>query len=673
MSNHHVEPEYRNTTCPLDCPDACSLSVTLEDHRVVKIDGADDGSTTAGFICGKVRNFPHHVYSTERLSSPLRRVGKKGSGDFETISWEQAYQAITQRIAEDREQFGGDSILPVYFGGSNGKLTQGAVDTRFFYRLGASKLLPNVCAAPSTAAFDAMYGKMPGVGYEDYENSKLIVIWGCNPHASGIHLVPFIQKAQRRGAKIVVLDPRKTSFAGKADLHLKIYPGTDLVVALGMVRWLDENNLVDREFIRRYTNGYEQLLDRASQWTVDRAAEIARVEPRQLEKFFRLYGETRPSVIRCGWGPERNRNGGSAIAAILALPAVANRFERSGGFTMSNSNAWRLDSRRVIHSSAPRGRSVNMNVVGEALCGETKQPIRTVFVYNCNPVATLPEQNKVIEGLSRSDLFVVVFDQVMTDTAKYADIVLPATTFLEHRDLRNGYGNSRMGNVVPVIDPVGQSKSNHEVFSELLRRLELARPDDLTTEDEICESLLGQDRFRELTTNGSLVPELGTRPIQMKDVLPGTASGRIELFPDSLTQESQAGLYQYIADTSDEQQFPLALVSPSTSQTVNSTFGYRLTQPARVSLHPLDAESRGIEDSTPVRVFSASGEVFLDAKIDETISPGVASIPKGIWMKHTRNARTSNALCPDSLSDIGAGACFNDTRVEIEAVGESRS
>lgn len=665
------ESTRSTTVCPLDCPDACTLDVTVRDDKVVKIDGANGDPHTDGYICGKVRRFADHVYADQRLKTPLRRSGAKGKEEFVAISWEQAFEELTSRIEQDRSRFGAESILPLCYGGSNGKLTQDALDARFFFRLGASQLERTVCAAPSGAAYNAMYGKMPGVSCLDYDESQMIVVWGNNPHASGIHQVPHVQNAQRNGAKLVVVDPRETPLAAKADLHLPLFPGTDLVVALAMIRWLNQNGFADRDFLDQHTTGFDELIQCGDQWDTERAASIARVPKSDLETFFSWYGETTPAVIRCGWGPERNRNGGSATAAILAIPAVANKFTKAGGFTMSNSAAWRLNQASVIQATPPSTRKINMNLIGESLLQSGAPPISTLFVYNCNPVATLPEQNKVIKGLLREDLFTVVFDQVMTDTARYADLILPATTFLEHHDLRNGYGNTRMGRVTPVIDPVGESKSNNEVFAELIRRLGLEQPGDIVDDQELSKALLGKNTFAQLEEDGQLLPDVGTRPVQMKDVRPATASGKIELFPESLQQSSGAGLYQYIEDQQIRDEYPLALISPSTRTSVNSSLAYLEKKQAVVTMHPQDASERDLRAGQTVRVFNAIGEVIIELQVAATVAPGVVSLAKGIWMQHTKNHRTSNALSPDTLSDIGAGACFNDARVQVEGYSKS--
>ncbi|MCA9266352.1 MAG: molybdopterin-dependent oxidoreductase [Planctomycetales bacterium] len=660
-------PDVLRTTCPLDCPDACALEITREAGRITKLDGASDDPVTNGFICGKVRGFTEHVYSAERILYPARRTGAKGTGEFARISWEEAYDLIAERIRMDRSQFGGESILPLCYGGSNGRLTHNAVDLRLFYRLGASHLDRTVCAAPAGAAFQAVYGKMPGVAFEDYVHSQLIVVWGNNPHASGVHLVPFIREGQKRGAKLVVLDPRRTSLAAQADLHLPLFPGTDLPVALAVINALFDRGFADEEFLRQHTRGQEQLRERAARWSVERAAEVARISPDSLTTFIDMYAASSPAVIRCGWGPERNRNGGSAIAAILAIPAVANKFGvRGGGFTMSNSGAWQLDSSRLVQASPPETRHVNMSQVGEALLSLNDPPVRTLFVYNCNPVATMPAQNKVRNGLLRDDLFTIVYDQVMTDTAAYADILLPATTFLEHHDLKNGYGYPRMGKVAPIVEAQGESRPNYEVFGELIDRLDLALTGDHTSPEELTAAVITEPSHRaDLNAGLGILPPSGRAPVQMQESRPGTADGRIDLFPDALELESQAGLYQYIDE--GKSRYPLALLSPCTSHTVNSTLGQTLTELSRVTMHPVDAANRQLNDEQFVRVYNELGEVILPVRVSDQVSIGVVEIPKGIWSRHTRNGQTSNALSPDMVSDIGAGACFNDARVEVVA------
>src|ERR1044072_7291214 len=431
----------RTTACPLDCPDACSLEVRVEDGRVTKLDGDRRNPYTQGFICSKVRHIPDLLYGPDRLLYPERRAGKKGEGRFERISWDEALSIIADRLKAARERFGGESILPYRYGGSNGMLTHEAFDARLFRRLGASTLLRTVCAAATGRAAVGLYGKMPGVAFTDYVHAQLIVIWGMNPSTTVIHLIPIVQEAQRRGAKLVVVDPRATPLAKQADIHLQVRPGGDLPLALAVTRWLFENGRADGAFLAAHTTGGDELRARAAEWTPERAEGPSGIPAAQIEAFAKLYADSSPAGIRCGWGLERNRNGGSAVAAVLALPAVGGKFGvRGGGYTMSNSGAWKVDEAAAVREPEPRTREVNMNHLGEALLTLSDPPIDVPFVSNSNALATNPEQERVRQGLEREDLFTVVFAQVRTDTALYADVLLPATAFLEHRELARGYG-----------------------------------------------------------------------------------------------------------------------------------------------------------------------------------------------------------------------------------------
>jgi anaerobic selenocysteine-containing dehydrogenase len=513
---------------------------------------------------------------------------------------------------------------------------------------------------------------MPGVALPDYERAGLIVVWGCNPNASGIHLLPPIQAARKRGAKLIVVDPRRTRLAKAADLHVQLRPGTDLPVALSLLRWLFAH-AADRAFLAEHATGAERLETAAAPWTFEHAAIEAGVAPATLEAFARLYAATSPAVIRCGWGPERNRNAGSAVAAILALPAVAGKFGvRAGGYTMSNSPAFR-DVDPVAASAEPEAahppRAVNMNQLGRALTRLSAPPVQALFVYNCNPWATLPNQNEIRAGLLREDLFTVVFDAVWTDTALFADVVLPATTFLEHHELGRGYGALVLQRARPAVAPVDEARPNYEVFSALVHRLGLARSGDPEGPEALASALLasspqGARLHRELEARGLADPACGPAPVQFVDVFPGTSDRKAHLFPDELDRAAPAGLYGYLPDPATADQ-PLALISPAASHLVSSTFGQLDRTPARVELHPFDAAARGLVDGDPVRIWNALGEVRCQARVNPDLRPGVASLAKGLWSHHTQNGATVNALCPDSLTDLGGGACFNDARVQI--------
>jgi anaerobic selenocysteine-containing dehydrogenase len=512
---------------------------------------------------------------------------------------------------------------------------------------------------------------MAGVALHDYARSRLIVIWGANPSVSGIHLVPFIQEARKAGAKLVVVDPRRIPLASEADLHLALRPGTDLVVALALIRWLFENGRADHAFLSEHASGAEELRRRAEPWTLPRAAAVAAIQAEDLEAMARLYADSSPAAIRCGWGPERSRNGGSAIAAILALPAVAGKFGvRGGGYTLSNSGIWKLDSLAAARASAPRTREVNMNLLGEVLLGRASPPVSFLFVYNANPLATLPCQEKVRAGLSREDLFTVVFDQVLTDTARYADVLLPATTFLERKELSRGYGAMVLQEADAVIAPVGESRSNHEVFAELCRRTGVSTPGDPESAEEITRFILRSDPRgdrlrRELDREGIADPETGIAPIQFGDSFPLTADRKVHLFPPELDREAPGGLYAYREDPATED-YPLALISPATSRTISSSLGQLHRRPVPLEIGPADALRRRISDGGRVRVFNALGEVRCHARINPELREGVVYLPKGLWSHHTLNGATANALAPDTLTDLGGGACFNDARVQVE-------
>ena len=659
-----------STVCPLDCPDSCSLDVRIQDGRITSIDGSSLNPVTDGYICAKVRRFPERVYGPDRLLYPAIRKGPKGLASFQRTSWDEALALITERLSDARERWGGESILPYSYGGSNGLLTQDTSDATLFRRLGASRLARTVCAAPTGAANMAMYGKMASITYLDFQDARLIVIWGANPSATGIHLVPHIREAQRRGAKLVVVDPRTTQLAKLADIHLAIRPGTDLPVALAIHRHLFETGGADSEFIATYTRGAERLRAKANEWTFERAAAEAGVDADQIEAAASLYATTSPAIIRCGWGQERNRNGGNASLAILGLPAVAGKFRvRGGGYAMSNSAAWGI-TRNWIPANEPRTRIVNMNHLGRALTEYTDPPVKLLFVYNSNAAVTSPDQRRVLQGLERDDLFTVVFDQVMTDTARYADVLLPNTTFLEGYDLARGYGPISLRLGQPVIERVAESRPNADVFSELLDRLDLRQASEPSGElEEMLDVLshlphaIGED-LREM---GAATPPFGGRPIQFRDVWPLTPDGKADLYPEALEAEAPAGLYGYQPDPATPA-FPLTLISPASERTITSTLSELPRPEVRLLMNPSDAEARCLKDGDSVRIFNDLGEVRCNLQVGNWIRTGTVLLPKGLWRKHTANGYTANALAPDTLTDLGGGACFNDARVQVEIV-----
>jgi anaerobic selenocysteine-containing dehydrogenase len=658
------------SVCTLDCPDTCSLSVTVEGGRIQKVDGSRRNPFTAGYICAKVRRFPERVYSPLRVLHPQRRVGSKGAGTFARITWEEAIATIAERFRHISATDGPEAILPYHYGGSNGLFSDGALDSRFFNRLGASELLKTICAAPTGTVYRAMYGTMGSVPPEDYRFARAIILWGANPAVTGIHLLPHVRAAQRAGAALVVIDPRCTAVARGATMHLQPQPGTDVVLALGLIHELVRTGRVDAEFVRRHVHGFETLTAAAAAYPLSRAAEICGLAEADLSRLAAIYADASPAVIRCGWGVERNRNGGNAARAILALPAVAGKFGvRGGGMTMSLGRTFPIDkdalARPDLRTRPARG--VNMSQLGRALTEPQAPPLRALFVYNANPVAMAPDQGRVCRGLAREDLFTVVHEQVLTDTARFADILLPATTAFEQAELKRSYGTYYLQYATPVIPPLGEAVSNAELFARLARAMGFDDPALSPTEDALMEAALaasrerlggvGAERLR--TEKIAALRFAGQRDlVQFKTDFPTTPSRKIELCPPEL------GPVRYAPRTTSP--YPLALLSPASDRTINSTFGELDGPQARLALHADDAVSRGIRDGDAVRVFNDLGEVHVRATVGRDVRPGVVSLPKGLWQRSTLNGATATTLVADDLSDLGEGACFNDARVEVE-------
>jgi anaerobic selenocysteine-containing dehydrogenase len=669
---HHVGAWGHSTVrtaCPLDCPDSCTLDVTVEKGRILKIDGGDANPATRRYICAKVRRFSERIYGEDRLLYPAIRSGAKGQGVFTRISWEEALDEVAARMRDVKAQFGGAAILPFSYGGCNGLLTQDTADAELWRRFETSRLARTVCAAPTGAANDALYGKMAGVTYSDYPHAKLIVLWGVNPIASGIHLIPFLREAQAAGATLVVVDPRRTSLAKRAHLHVQVRPGSDLAVALALHRVLFEEGGADHAFLEAHATGADRLREAAAPWTIERAAAEAGLDPAVLRHFADLYRQSSPALIRCGWGVERNRNGGSAAAAILALPTVAGKFGvRGGGYSMSNSTAWGIKAKMWIDTPEPDTRLVNMNHLGRALTEYSDPPVKLLFVYNCNPLATMPDQNRVLEGLRRDDLFTVVFEQVFTDTARFADLVLPSTTFLENYDIAKSYGPIALQLVRPVIEPQGEARPNAEVFSAIAERLGVGTAEEETETLLRISGRLPGEVGRELLEHGVATPPHGGAPVQFVDVFPNTPDRRVNLFPEEIAGDAPSGLYGFQPDPSTDR-YPLALISPATEKTISSTLGELRERTPALHMHPRDAAARGLAQDDPVRVFNALGEFHCPLHLSEDVPEGTVAYPKGVWRRNTFNNSTSNAVVPDTLTDLGGGACFNDARVQVALLG----
>jgi anaerobic selenocysteine-containing dehydrogenase len=422
--------------------------------------------------------------------------------------------------------------------------------------------------------------------------------------------------------------------------------------------------------MRAHTHGADSLRERAEPWTIERAADLADIDAGRLARVAEMYATSSPALIRCGWGLERNRNGGNAAMAVLALPAVGGKFGvRGGGYSMSNSASWNID-RPWINAAEPDTRIVNMNHLGRALTEYDDPPVKVLFVYNCNPAATVPDQRRVLHGLERDDLFTVVFDQVMTDTALYADVILPATTFLEGYDFAKAYGPLHIDLGRQVVDAVGESRSNADVFGDLAQRLGVLQDDEPTGELDLMLRVLNTlppAIGEELRAGRAPEPPFGFAPIQFVDVFPNTPDRKVNLFPESLEASAPIGLYRFQPDPATDR-YPLALISPASERTISSTLGELPRPDVKLAMHPDDAGERGLADGDLVRIFNELGEVHCTLRVVPSIRRGTVSLPKGIWRRSTRNNATGTALVPDTLTDLGAGACFNDARVQVESL-----
>lgn len=660
------------SVCPLDCPDRCSLDVDVDvaddgrTGRVLRIDGSRANPLTEGYICGKVRQFgAHRVHAAHRVLTPGIRVGPKGPGaTFRPVSWEEAIGVIAERFRAIAAAHGWQAVWPYWYGGSNGWLTGGGMDQRLWNRLGTSRIGRTLCAANTGAGTKAVYGDLPSADPLDVDDADMVLLWGFNPSASGIHWVPKVRAAIARGARLVVVDPRQTPLAGNAHVHLAPLPGTDVALAMAMAHVAFADGLADRAFLARWAPDADRYEAACAAWTPERAAAVCGVDAGAIREAARLYAGGSPSLLRAGWGLERTRNGTDGVRAVLSLPAVFGKFgQRGGGWVLSTSAGYRTDPTRwqgAPGAPSELPRTLNMSQVGRVLDETRDPPIRALYVYDCNPVATAPDQARTVRALARDELFTVVHEQVHTDTVDYADVVLPATTFLEHRELVRSYGGYVVGWSEPAIPPVGEARSNHAVMVALARALGLDEPALTVSEDALAAEMaeVAGVSFDALGRDGMVARP---RPVQFVDVVPSA--------PLSLAGDAPP---RFLPPPSDAER-PLVLISPASTRGISSTLFETLpAETAAIGLHPDDAAARGIADGATVRAWNSVGEVVLRAALDPKLRPGVASIAKGVWRSGTLNGFTSNALIPDHVDAVGQGACYNDARIEVAPVAGAR-
>jgi anaerobic selenocysteine-containing dehydrogenase len=670
--------QVRHSVCALDCPDTCSLLVNVEDGVASKLRGNPDHPVTRGFLCGKVARYLDREYSPDRLFFPQKRIGKKGEGRFQRISWDEAFDTVAHNLASTAANFGPQSILPYSYAGTMGMLNGGSMDRRFFHRLGASRLDRTICSAAGGAGITATLGNRYGTEPEQFSHAKFIIAWGANIHGTNVHLWPFIVEARRNGAKLVVIDPVRTRTAALADQHLRINPGSDLALAFGLMHVIIAEQLYDADFVARFTNGFDALRDRVQAYDPERVSSLTGIAQEDIVQLAREYATIRPSVIRANYGIQRSERGGAATRAIAALPALIGSWkELGGGLQMSVSQAFRFDRAALeMPELGPPARTVNMSELGSALTALDNPPVKAIVVYNSNPAAIAPDQNRVLRGLRRDDLFTVVLEQFQTDTADYADILLPSTTFLEHTDIYLAYGHYHLQLARPAVPAPGETKSNVEVFRELASRIGFNDACFKHSEDQMIRALLNSGHpFLEGITLERLEHEHSVRLNIPTPFLPfaegdfGTPSGKCELdVPDYVPPiESRFG------DESLRKKFPLEFVSSKNDDSMNSTFGNRDFVDKQTSVLHIateDAQRRGIRSGDLVRAFNDRGSLLLTAEVDGVVGRGVVRAPAVRWAKRAQDGRSANALTSERLTDIGGGPAFYSCLVEVEKCGD---
>ncbi len=713
-----------HAACPHDCPDACGVLITVEDGRATKIQGDPQHPVTRGFLCAKVAKYLDRVYSPDRVLYPMRRVAPKGlvaaqrsfaSGQpgaavptqteraWERISWDQALDEIASRFGAIVAEFGSEAILPYSYGGTLGALNGASMDRRFFGRLGASQLERAICSAAGEAGLQSVLGVKLGTEPEQFIHSRYIIAWASNIHGNNVHLWPFIAEARREGAKLVVIDPYRTRTAACADWYLPINPGTDGALALAMMHVIIGEGLHDADYVAKHTLGFDQLRERVMAYPPERVAQWTGIAAEDIRKLAREYATVRPSVIRLNYGVQRSEGGGMATRAIAMLPCIIGSWkEVGGGLQMSTSGAFGLNKDALTRPSLrPVGlehapRSVNMVELGKALNSLSDPPVKALFVYNSNPAAVCPNHNEVVRGLRRPDLFTVVHEQFFTDTTDYADIVLPATTFFEHKDLQTAYGHYYLQVSDQAIEPLGECRANVEVFRALARRMGFKDSCFDESVDDMIDGALASsnpwlkgisrerlERERQVRLNFSSQwsPASGQSE-KAKPFLPfahgnfRTPSGKAELYSEAIKAQGLDPVVEFAPPAESRHggqgaTFPLELLARKADNFLNSTFSnlpsiQEMEETNFLEMHSADAQRRGIADGETVRVYNHRGEIFLKAKVDGAVQPGVVSARLN-WAKLGPGFRNINVLTSEKLSDLGNSATFYSVLVEVES------
>lgn len=678
--------------CPHDCPDTCATVTEVQDGRAIRFYAEKEHASTKGWLCAKVRPYLERVYSPDRLQYPLRRVGAKGADQWERISWDAAIGEITSRWQQIIASHGAVAIQPYSYSGTLGLLQLAVCNTRLWNRMGASGLNRAICGAAAEAAVEATYGARLAPDPADVVHSKLVIIWGHNPASTGPHFMPMLRQAQKNGAHLVVIDPRRTLTARSADEYICPRPATDGALALGIMHAIFAANLHDEAYLEAYTLGWRELRERASAYSPERVAAIIGVPAETITQLAERYATTRPALLKTADGVQRHGNGGQTMRALCCLPAITgNVGQLGGGFFYSTGGYGRWNSEAVSHASAcaPPARTINMNRLGAALLGEAQPPIMSLYVFAANPVASSPNAGLIVQGLQRNDLFTVVHEQFMTDTARYADIVLPATTQLEHVDVHKAYGHRHLQYNAPAIAPLGEAKSNWDVMQLLATGMGYREPWLHESAEAVLRGVIDATRATNPYLEGITLERLqaeGTVPLHFA---PGqeipfadgrfpTPSGKLELKCEQMAREGLDPLPDYHepaefsrhATRSQPQAAALVLISGASHHFVSSSMANQPSLRARegepfVELHPSDAAARSIGDGDRVVVESERGWCELRAVVTTDVAPGVAVAPKGRWAALSPDGRNINWTTPDALGDLAGQSTFHSNLVQI--------
>ncbi|TMD50368.1 MAG: molybdopterin oxidoreductase family protein [Chloroflexi bacterium] len=694
----HTNLRVVHGACPHDCPDCCALETEVDEHgRAVCVRGRADHPITRGWLCAKVNRYLDRVYHPERILYPMRRVGPKGSGEFARITWEEAIAEITVRWRDIISQQGAECILPYSYAGTLGLVNGAVTDSRFWNRLGACRLERAICGHAAEEAVLLTVGGRLAPSPEMLLRSKLVLIWGSNPASTAPHIMPFLRQAQRNGTRVVVIDPIHTLTARSADQHIQPYPGTDAALALSLMHVIVEEGLHHPQWIAAHTLGWERLLERIMKFPPERAAQLTGLSIETIVDLARSYAMTTPALLRVTDGINRHTNGGQTVRTLACLPALTGQYGLPGGGLMYSTSDWlKWDKAAVAHNNdpacPPEPRTLNMNRLGSILTGEANPPITSLFVYNANPVASSPNAGKIVEGLMRADLFTVVHELFETDTARYADILLPATSQLEHVDLHKPYGHLSLQYNMPAIAPLGEAKSNWDVMRALAASMGF---DDAWLKEDANEvirsvleataqsnPLLAGITLERLQVEGSIPLTIpAEQQVPFANGIFHTPSGKVEFYSQQAAAkgydpvpcwepEVESGAEESAQHFADSR---LPLLCPAAHHFVSSTFGNQERMIARegaptLRIHPRDAESRGIHHGQLVRVSNERGECYLVADVTGDVRPGVLATTTVWWPKFSPDKRNVNWTTSDRLADFNGGSTFYTNMVVVEAL-----